>query len=128
MKDDGIRSPGQPGDSAKPLPMRRPRLLAARLALVKLALVWYLVVRPPSLRAGGQSSRPQSATGAEGKESAVKGNAAKRHGRRSGTRSYHGRRRLAHSLVRVCAASTAILFLLMVLAAMAWHPGGWPPL
>lgn len=130
MNDDGLQSHGQPSDSVNPPPAHPPRLLAARLALAKLVLVWFLMFWLPSLTAAG---RPLRATGAEEKESTLKGDDAKQRGRpdallRQSRRRHRGRGLLVHSLMTVCAVSTIIILLALVIPIATWHPGGWSPL
>jgi hypothetical protein len=136
MDKDGLQSHGQLGDSVNPPPLRRPRLLAARLALVKLVLVWFLLFWPPRYdfpAAAGQASRPLSAVGPEEKEFTLKDDGAGQRGRQDGSvrqsrRRHRGRGRLVHSLIRVCAVSTIIALLAIVIPIAIWHPGGWSPL
>jgi hypothetical protein len=136
MDRDGLQSHGQPGDSVNPPPPHRPRLLAARLALVKLALVWFLLFWPPrydSPAAAGQASRPLPAAGPAEKEFTLKDDGAGPRGRPDGSprqnrRRHRGRGRLVHSLITVCAVSTIIALLAVVIPIATWHPGGWSPL
>jgi hypothetical protein len=134
--DDALQGHGHPGGSVNPPPPHRPRLLAARLALVKLVLVWFLLFWPPgydSPAAARQAARPLSAAGAEERESTLKDNDAGRRGRPDGPlrpsrRRHRGRGRLVHSLITAGAVSTIIVLLAVVIAIATAHPGGWPPL
>jgi hypothetical protein len=136
MDKDGLQSHGQLGDSVNPPPLHRPRLLAARLALVKLVLVWFLLFWPPrydSPAAAGQASRPLPAMGAQEKEFTLKDDDPGQRRRpdgppRQSRRRHRGRGRLVHSLITVCAVSTIIAFLAIVIPIATWHPGGWSPL
>lgn len=133
MDRDGLQSHG---DSVNPPPPHRPRLLAARLALVKLVLVWFLLCWPPrydSPAAAGQASRPLPTMEAQEKEFTLKDDGAAQRGRPDGSprqsrRRHRGRGRLVHSLVTVCAVSTIIALLAVVIPIATRHPGGWSPL
>ena len=133
--DDVLQGHGHPGGSVNPPPPHRPRLLAARLALVKLVLVWFLLFWPPgydSPAAARQAARPLPAAEAE-RESTLKDDDAGRRGQPDGPlrpsrRRHRGRGRLVHSLMTTGAVSTIIALLAVVIAIAASHPGGWPPL
>ena len=141
----------QPGDSGNsPLP-HQPWLLAARLILVKLALVMFLLFWPPrydSPAAAGRASRPLLTVVPEEKEPTLKNDDAlqsgrpvrpprrsRRLGRRRPLRGplrqsrgrHRGRKRLV-PLMTVCAVSTLIAVFSVIVAIMTWHPGGWQQL
>ena len=114
MNEDELQSHGQPSDSVNPPPAHRPPLLEARLVLVKLVLVWFLMFWPPDPRRqpGGAVGRCRAGE-AEEKESTLKGDDAKQRGRpdgllRQSRRRHRGRGRLVHSLMTVCTLSTII--------------------
>ena len=154
MSDKDRQSHREPGDSGNSPPPRRPWLLGARLTLVKLVLVWFLMFWPPrydSPAAARRASQPRPAAAAAEKELTLKDDDPWQSGqggrpprrsrrRRLGHRHplpgplrrsrgrHRGHGRLVHSLMTVCAVSTIIILLAVIVAISTWHPGGWPPL
>ena len=136
--DDSLQSSGKPDGPVNPPPPRQPWLLGVRVAIVNLALLFFLVSWPPrhdSPAAAGRASwpRPAAAAAAAEKELTLKDDDARQSGRagrppRQSRRRHRHRRRLAHSLMTLCAVSTLILLISVIVAISTWHPGGWPPL
>ena len=93
MSDKDRQSHREPGDSGNSPPPRRPWLLGARLTLVKLVLVWFLMFWPPrydSPAAARRAGQPRPAAAAAEKELTLKDDDPWQSGQGAGRRAVAG--------------------------------------